>query len=148
MGASAEMFLQMRADEIVQMYDSTFTKKEAIQTGTALAENVFESGEVSPEEVLANLSRLKWVIDAAEATMRNKIEIYDKRIVLGLEFNYVNGGNTINYADDEVYNTIKADLDARTEQLKMAQKQDTFDAYGNQVPKVSTTPRKSSITIK
>ena len=148
MGATSEMFLQMRADEIVQMYDSTFTKKEAIQTGTALAENVFESGEVSPEEVLANLSRLKWVIDAAEATMRNKIEIYDKRIVLGLEFNYVNGGNTINYADDEVYNTIKADLDARTEQLKMAQKQDTFDAYGNQVPKVSTTPRKSSITIK
>ena len=148
MGASAEMFLQMRADEIVQMYDSTFTKKEAIQTGTALAENVFESGEVSPEEVLANLSRLKWVIDAAEATMRNKIEIYDKRIVLGLEFNYVNGGNTINYADDEVYSTNKADLDARTEQLKMAQKQDTFDAYGNQVPKVSTTPRKSSITIK
>ena len=148
MGATSEMFLQMRADEIVQMYDSTFTKKEAIQTGTALAENVFESGEVSPEEVLANLSRLKWVIDAAEATMRNKIEIYDKRIVLGLEFNYVNGGNTINYADDEVYTTIKADLDARTEQLKMAQKQDTFDAYGNQVPKVSTTPRKSSITIK
>ena len=148
MGASAEMFLQMRADEIVQMYDSTFTKKEAIQTGTALAENVFESGEVSPEEVLANLSRLKWVIDAAEATMRNKIEIYDKRIVLGLEFNYVNGGNTINYADDEVYSTIKADLDARVELLKLAQKQEILDLYGNLVPKVSTTPRKSSITIK
>ena len=148
MGASSEMFLQMRADEIVQMYDSTFTKKEAIKTGTDLALNVFENGEVSPAEVLANLSRLKWVIDAAETTMRSKLEIYDKQIILGLEFNYVNGGNTINYADDEVYCTIKADLDARTEQLKMAQKQDTFDAYGNQVPKVSTTPRKSSITIK
>lgn len=148
MGATSEMFLQMRANEIVQMYDSTFTKKEAVKTGTDLALNVFESGEVSPEEVLANLSRLKWVIDAAETTMRSKLEIYDKRIILGLEFNYVNGGNTINYADDEIYSTIKADLDARTEQLKMAQKQDTFDAYGNQVPKVSTTPRKSSITIK
>ena len=148
MGASSEMFLQMRADEIVQMYDSTFTKKEAIKTGTDLALNVFENGEVSPAEVMANLSRLKWVIDAAETTMRSKLEIYDKQIILGLEFNYVNGGNTINYADDEVYSTIKADLDARTEQLKMAQKQDTFDAYGNQVPKVSTTPRKSSITIK
>lgn len=148
MGATSEMHLQMRADEIVQMYDSSFTKKEAVQTGVKLAENVFESGEVSPEEVLANLSRLKWVVDSAETTIRSKLEIYDKRIVLGLEFNYVNGGNTINYADDEVYATIKADLDARTEQLKMAQKQDTFDAYGNQVPKVSTTPRKSSITIK
>lgn len=148
MGASSEMQLQMRADDIVQMYDSTFTKKEAVQTGLKLAENVFEMGEVLPEEVLANLSRLKWVIDSAETALRSKIEIYDKRNVLGLEFNYVQGGNTINYADDEVYATIKADLDARTEQLKMAQKQDTFDAYGNQVPKVSTTPRKSSITIK
>lgn len=148
MGASSEMFLQMRANEIVQMYDSSFSKKEAIQTGIKLADTVFESGEVSPAEVLANLSRLKWVIDSAETTMRSKIEIYDKRTVLGLEFNYVSGGNTINYADDEIYSNIKADLDARTEQLKMAQKQDTFDAYGNQVPKVSTTPRKSSITIK
>jgi len=148
MGANSEMFLQMRANEIVQMYDSTFTKKEAVKTGTELALNVFESGEASPAEVLANLSRLKWVIDAAETTMRSKIEIYDKQMILGLEFNYVNGGNTINYADDEIYSTIKKDLDARAEQLKMAQKQDTFDAYGNQVPKVSTTPRKSSITIK
>ena len=148
MGASSEMFLELRANEIVQMYDSTFTKKEAVQTGVKLAENVFDSGEVSPAEVLANLSRLKWVVDAAENTMRSKLEIYDKQIILGLEFNYVNGGNTINYSDDEIYSTIKADLDARTEQLKMAQKQDTFDAYGNQVPKVSTTPRKSSITIK
>jgi hypothetical protein len=41
-----------------------FTKKEAIKTGVELAENVFESGEVSPEEVMANLSRLKWVIDS------------------------------------------------------------------------------------
>jgi len=148
MGATSEMYLQMRADEIVQMYDSTFTKKEAVQTGVKLAENVFESGEVSPEEVLANLSRLKWVVDSAETTMRSRLEIYDKRMVLGLEFNYVNGGNTINYADDEVYSTIKADLDARVELLKLAQKQEILDLYGNLVPKVSTTPRKSSITIK
>jgi hypothetical protein len=148
MGATSEMHLQMRADEIVQMYDSTFTKKEAIQTGTNLALNVFESGEVSPAEVLANLSRLKWVIDAAETTMRSKLEIYDKQIILGLEFNYVNGGNTINYADDEIFNKLKADLDARVELLKLAQKQEILDLYGNLVPKVSTTPRKSSITIK
>ena len=148
MGATSEMYLQMRADEIIQMYDSTFTKKEAVKTGVKLAENVFESGEVLPEEVLANLSRLKWVVDSAETTLRSGLEIYDKRTVLGLEFSYTQGGNTINYSDDEIYLELKRCLDARTEQLKMAQKQDTFDAYGNQVPKVSTTPRKSSITIK
>lgn len=148
MGASSEMFMELRANEIVHMYDSTFTKKEAVKTGVALGENVFESGDVLPEEVMANLSRLKWVIDSAETTIRSKLEIYDKRTVLGLEFNYVNGGNTINYSDDEIYNELKRCLDERVEQLKMAQKQDTFDAYMNQVPKVSTTPRKSSITIK
>ena len=147
MGATGEMFMEMRAQEIVQMYDSTFTKKEAVQTGLKLAKNVLENGEAQPEEVLANLSRLKWVIDSAETTLRSRVEIYDKRTVLGLEFNYVSGGSTANYADDEIYVELKRCLDARVEQLKMAQKQDTFDAYGNQVPKVSTTPRKSSLAI-
>ena len=149
MGASPEMFLEMRANEIVQMYDSTFTKKEAIKTGVALAENVFDSGEVSPEEVMANLSRLKWVIDSAETTMRNKLEIYDKRTILGLEFNYVQGGNTPNYADDEIYNELKKDLDNRVELLKLAIKRnEEFTVDGVYVPLVSTTPRKSNITIK
>jgi hypothetical protein len=150
MGASSEMFLEMRANEIVQMYDSTFTKKEAIKTGVELAENVFESGEVSPEEVMANLSRLKWVIDSAESTIRNKLEIYDKRTVLGLEFNYVQGGNTANYSDDEVWQDLKSQLSHRESLLKVAlnSKIDFYDEQGVQVPKVSTTPRKSSITIK
>ena len=148
MGTTSELFLQMRADEIVTLYDSTFTKKEALKTGNNLALNVFESGDVSPIEVLANLSRLKWVVDSAVETMRDKIEIYDKQVALGLEFNYVNGGNTINYAEDEIYVELKRCLDSRTEQLKLAQKQDTFDEYGNQVPRVSLTARKSSLTIK
>lgn len=149
MGASNTMFMEMRANEIVQMYDSTFTKKEAVKTGVSLAENVFESGEVIPEEVLANLSRLKWVIDAAETTIRNKLEIYDKRTVLGLEFNYVQGGSTPNYAEDEIYLSLKKDLDNRAELLKMAVKRnEEFTVDGVYVPLVSTTPRKSSITIK
>jgi hypothetical protein len=52
---------------------------------------------------MANLSRLKWVIDSAESTIRK--EIYDKRTVLGLEFNYVQG-NTAN-SDDEVWQDLK-----------------------------------------
>jgi len=148
MSATGEMFLQMRANEIVQMYDSTFTKKEAIKTGIELVENVFESGEVSPEEVMANISRLKWVVDSVDTAMRSRLEIFDKRMVLGLEFSFVSGGNTVNYSDDEIYNVLKSDLDARVELLKLAQKQSVIDMYGNDVPVGSTTPRKSSITIK
>jgi hypothetical protein len=33
------------------------------------------------------------------------VEIYDKE--LGLEFNYVQGGNIANYSDDEVWQDLK-----------------------------------------
>jgi hypothetical protein len=74
---------------------------------------------------------------------------FDKRVV-GLEFNYVQGGNTLNLTEDGRYNDLKLALDRRVELLKLAQKQETTDPYNNYdaVPKVSTSPRKSSITIK
>ena len=141
-------FFEMRAEQMTALYDSTFTKKDAIKTGEALIDNVLESGEVDIMQVGANLARLKQVIDTAVDKFRNHIIDTEKVTVLGVEFSPVNGGNTVNYADDEIWTELKRCLDERTEQLKMAQKQPTFDAYGNEVPKVSTTPRKSSITIK
>lgn len=147
MGQSANIFLQLKEDEMLQMYDSTFTKKEAILTGKRMVDNVIENGLVSKHEFMTTLVRLKNVIDAAESEMRNLLPC-EKVTINGVEFNPVDGGNTINYADDEIYATLKADLDARVELLKLAQKQTIIDAYGNDVPKVSTTPRKSSITIK
>jgi hypothetical protein len=141
-------FFEMRADQMTALYDSNFTKKDAIKTGEALIENVLDSGDISIMELGANLVRLQQVVNSAVDKFRSHIVDIEKTTILGVEFNPVNGGNTINYADDEIYATIKADLDARTEQLKLAQKQPTFDVYGNEVPKVSTTPRKSSITIK
>lgn len=147
MGQSANIFLQLKEDEMLQMYDSTFTKKEAILTGKRMVDNVIENGLVGKHEFMTTLVRLKNVIDAAESEMRNLLPC-EKVTINGVEFNPVDGGNTVNYADDEIYATLKADLDARVELLKLAQKQTIIDAYGNDVPKVSTTPRKSSITIK
>lgn len=141
-------FFEMRAEQMTALYDSTFTKKDAVKTGENLIDNVLESGDVDIMELGANLVRLKQVVDTAVEKFREHIIDKEKQIVLGVEFSPVNGGNTINYADDEIWQELKQCLDERTEQLKMAQKMDTFDAYGNQVPKVSTTPRKSSITIK
>ena len=60
---------------------------------------------------------------------------------------YRSGGNTLNYADDAIYVELKKDLDDRVELLKLAQKQVMFDAYGNEVPRVSSTPRKASLAI-
>ena len=144
---SKEQFFMMRADQIANLYDSTFTKKEAVKTGEKLITDALESGSVGKIELMCNLVRLQEVITTAVSKLREELP-QEKTELMGVSFTPVNGGNTINYSEDEVWFELKKDLDARTELLKLAQKQDAFDAYGNQVPKVSTTPRKSSITIK
>jgi len=145
---SKELFEVMRSQEMATLYPVDFTKKEAIATGKKLTETVLEAGEVDKMQFGANLARLNEVLGSAMQTFRDSIIDTEKVSVMGVEFSPVNGGNTINYSDDEIWQELKRCLDERTEQLKMAQKQPTFDAYGNEVPKVSTTPRKSSITIK
>ena len=147
MGQTSEMHIALRAEEMATMYEPTFTKKEAIQTGKDLVINMLESGTVDKLQFMANLARLKEVVNSADAEMRNHLP-QEKINIWGVEFTPVNGGSIINYAEDEIYQQLKADLDARAELLKLAQSQTIIDAYGNDVPKVSTTPRKSSITIK
>jgi hypothetical protein len=141
-------FFEMRAEQMTALYDSTFSKKDAIKTGENLVKNALEAGEVEPMELLANLVRLEQVVSSAVSMFRNHIIDEPKQTVLGVEFSPVNGGNTINYTDDTIYCELKKNLDNRVELLKLAQEQEVLDTYGNEVPKVSTTPRKSSITIK
>ena len=144
---SKVQFFEMRAEEMASLYDSSFTKKEAIKTGENLVQNVLDNGQVDILQLTCSLVRLQEVVNSAVAKLRNHLPT-EKTELMGVTFTPTNGGNTSNYSDDEIYRTLKKDLDARNEQLKLAQKQDVFDAYGNQVPKVSTTPRKDSITIK
>jgi hypothetical protein len=139
--------LDTQLHDISTMYTPTFTKKEAVQTGVELVKNLLESGTVDKMQFMANLCRLKEVVNSADTEMRKHLP-QEKSNVWGVEFTPVNGGNTINYSEDEIYQQLKADLDARADLLKLAQSQTIIDAYGNDVPKVSTTPRKSSITIK
>jgi hypothetical protein len=147
MGANSETFLELRAQDFVTMYDASFTKKEAQKVGLKLVTDLLDNGNVDKMEFIANLARLSEVVGTAMTEARKHIT-EEKQTVMGVEFTPVNGGNTLNYSDDPIYQQLKADLDARAELLKLAQKQDLIDAYGNDVPRVSTTPRKSSITIK
>lgn len=148
MGQSNEMFLAMRAEEMVQMYDSTFTKKEAVKTGETLVDTALEEGNVSVHELMGTLVRLKAVVDSAESKCRASLP-QEKVSLLGIEYTPVDGGNTLNLLEDPVYAQMKKDLDDRADLLKLAQKQDlVLDAGGNEVPRVGTTPRKSSITVK
>lgn len=146
MGANAVLFLE-NSEQLASMYEPTFTKKDAILTGKRMVDNVIESGNIDKHQFMAQLCRLKEVVNSADSEMRKWLPD-EKVTILGVEFTPVNGGNTIDYSEDSIYCQLKSDLDARVELLKLAQKQSIIDAYGNDVPKVGTTPRKNSITLK
>jgi len=148
MGANAKLFLE-NSEQLITMYEPSFTKKDAILTGKRMVDNVINEGNVDKHMFMANICRLKEVVNSADAEMRKHLP-EEKMTCYGVEFTPVNGGETINYSEDPIYCQLKNDLDQRVELLKLANKQSQtiFDAYGNEVPKVSTTPRKSSITLK
>ena len=140
-----DLFMMMREEEI-QTSNFLPTKKEIQLSSQKFIAELLESGEVDKYELLAQAKRLGEALEVINTELL-KVLPQENFEAFGIKGTFRSGGDTINFSEDEIYATIKKDLDARTEQLKMAQKQDTFDAYGNQVPKVSTTPRKSSLAI-
>ena len=142
---SKDLFMLMREQEI-QTSNFLPNKKEIQFSAKTFITNILEAGETDKYELLAQAKRMGEALDIINTELL-KVLPQENFEAFGLKGTFRSGGDTINYAEDEIYQQLKADLDARTEQLKLAQKQDTFDAYGNQVPKVSTTPRKSSLAI-
>lgn len=149
MGANSEKFLQLRAEEMANLYPQDFTKKEAISTGVKMVTDLLESGEVDKLQFMSNLCRLKEVINSADAEMRKHLP-NEKSKVYGVEFTPVDGGNTYNFKEDPIWCDIQKELKDREELIKVAVKsqKEVYDEAGIEVTKVSLTPRKSSITIK
>lgn len=150
MESNREKFLELRAEEFAVMYDHTFTKKDAINTGKKMVDEILEKGEIDPVHIWTNICRLKEVINSADAEFRNRLDIYDKTNVNGVEFNHVNGGENLNYKDDPIYLDLFNELKEREELIKLAykSKNEIFDYEGIEVTKVSSSPRKSSITVR
>lgn len=147
---SKQLFELMKTEEMASLYPHNFSKKEAQKTGKEMYAKVKESGNVSKLDFGANLVRLNEVISSAVTEFRNDIKDIEKQTIQGVEFNPVNGSETLNFKDDEIWLDIKRDLSEREELLKLAykSKSEIYDEGGVLVPKVSSTPRASSITIK
>ena len=142
---SKDLFHLMREQEIIT--DNFLPTKKEVQTGTKeFVTNVVNKGHHNLYELFAQSERLKEAFTVMSTEIKKLLpdENFESFGIKGL---YRSGGNTINYSEDEIYNQLKADLDARVELLKLAQKQEVLDTYGNEVPKVSVTPRKSSLAI-
>lgn len=145
---SKELFHLMREQEIAT--DNFLPTKKELQTSfKQFAKKLIDEGNHNPQELLAQALRLKEALTVIESEIRNSLPQEDFE-AFGLKGTYRAGGNIPQYDEDEVYATLKKDLKDREELLKMAlsQKDAFFDAYGNEVPKVSVKPRKSSLTIK
>lgn len=142
---SKQLFELMREQESFPIH---FGKKDYISRGKEIVNEVIQNGEIDKIEFWTKVAKIKETINAMDSQLREQITLTEKTTLNNVEFNPVQGGFVINYDDDIVYQEFKKQLKEREELLKLAQRIDVFDAYGNEVPKVSTTPRKSSITIK
>ena len=140
-----DLIMLMREEEVTT---SNFlpTKKELKLQSLNFAEQLVDSGDYELKEIYSQALRLKESLTVVESYLKKALPEEDFE-AYGLKGNYRSGGNTLNYTEDEVYCELKSDLDARVELLKLAQRQVVLDTYGNEVPKVSTTPRKSSLAI-
>ena len=142
---SKDLFMLMREQEI-QTSNFLPNKKEIQYSAKSFITDILEAGERNKLELLSQAKRMTDAIEIVTGEILKSLP-QENFEAYGLKGTFRSGGETLNYAEDEIYVQLKADLDARVELLKLAQKQTIIDAYGNEVPKVSTTPRKDSLAI-
>jgi hypothetical protein len=140
-----DLFLLMSEQEI-NTINFLPTKKEITKSSKEFAEKLIEDGSHNPQELFAQALRLSESLNVISDALKKYLP-EENFEAFGLKGTYRNGGDSINYKEDAIYCALKEDLDNRAELLKTAQKQAIIDASGNDVPKVSTTPRKSSLAI-
>lgn len=142
---SKDLFMLMREQEI-QTSNFLPNKKEIQFSAKSFITDILEAGERDKLELLSQAKRMSDAIEIVTGEILKSLP-QENFEAYGLKGTFRSGGETLNYSDDEIYVQLKADLDARVELLKLAQKQTIIDAYGNEVPKVSTTSRKDSLAI-
>jgi hypothetical protein len=144
---SKDLFQLMREQEI-QTSNFLPNKKEIQFSAQTFIKEVLDAGEIDKIELLAQAKRMGEALEVINAELL-KVLPQENFEAFGLKGTFRSGGETINYKDCEVWNDINRELKEREELLKIALKShnEIYDAAGVQVPKVSTTPRKSSLAI-
>jgi hypothetical protein len=144
---SKDLFLMMREAEVAT---SNFlpTKKELQKSSKEFAKQLLDSGDYNIEELYSQALRMKEAIEIIESELKSSLPI-DGFEAFGIKAIFRNGGDTINYKDDKTWSDIKKQLTDRESLLKHALKSNeiVYDGEGVEVPKISTTPRKSSIAV-
>jgi adenylosuccinate synthase len=144
---SKDLFQLMRQQEI-ETQNFLPNRLEIQLSSRNFIKDLLDAGETDKFELLAQAKRMGEALDVINAELI-KVLPQENFEGYGLKGTFRSGGETINYKDCEVWNDINRELKEREELLKLALKSqnEIYDAAGVQVPKVSTTPRKSSLAI-
>jgi hypothetical protein len=144
---SKDLFSLMRQQEI-DTQNFLPNKLEIQLSARTFIKEVLDAGEIDKIELLAQAKRMGEALDVINAELI-KVLPQENFEGYGLKGTFRSGGETINFKDCEVWSDINRELKEREDLLKLALKSqnEIYDAAGVQVPKVSTTPRKSSIAI-
>lgn len=145
MGANKNLFLMLQ-EQSVETNNFLPTKAEIKLSAKSFVSNLLDAGATDKMELYAQAVRINEALQIVTDELKNSIP-QENFEAFGIKGTYRNGGSTPNYSEDPIYAQLKADLDARAELLKLAQKQEVIDLYGNTVPKVSENIRKSSLSI-
>lgn len=131
------------------IYSHDFSKKQAEETGSKMIEKLFEDGNDDPIQVFSNLARLKTIVDGADKKLRERLNLNGETSYNGVKFTPKSGAKKLNYDEDSVYVQLSEKVKEREKLLKVAHesKDVIFDSEGCEVPKVTATFNKSSITI-
>jgi hypothetical protein len=145
MGASKNLLMLMQEKELSNAFPS---KKEIQINAKKFVSEVLESGNVDKTELFTQAVRINEALAIVTESLKNEMPLENFE-AFGIKGTYRNGGDTLNYKEDPIYLDIQKELKEREELLKVAYKSsnEIYDEAGVLVPKVSSTPRKSSLTI-
>ena len=144
---SKDLFLMMREEEVATQ-NFLPTKKELAKSSKEFAKKLIDSGEYDLKELYSQAIRNKEAINNIESVLKSALQ-EENFEAYGLKGTYRNGGDTPNFKEDDIVLSLEKKLSDRKELLKLALKSDNviYDSDGAEVPKVSTTPIKSSLSI-
>jgi len=145
MGASKNLLMLMQEKELSNAFPS---KKEIQLNAKKFVSEILESGTVDKTELFVQAIRINEALSIVTESLKNEMPLENFE-AFGIKGTYRNGGDTLNYKEDPIYSDIQKELKEREELLKVAYKasNEIYDESGFLVPKVSSTPRKSSLTI-
>lgn len=144
---SKGLFEMMRMHEI-QTTNFLPNKKEIQFSAKKFITETLEAGEIDKYELIAQAKRMQEALDVI-TTELIKVLPQEKFESFGLKGIFRNGGDTVNFKDCEIWSDISRKLKEREELLKTALKvvNEIYDEVGVLIPKVSTNPRKSTLSI-